>query len=119
MLLEAEFLHQFVDVVGDGALVVTAQRLGGIAEPAQVGRDHRVFRGQRRNDAAPFEPGLRPSVQQHHRVAATGGHIMQPHVVERGGMMFENRFVDHAAQDFFFSGSHNFCHARNPSCSVF
>jgi hypothetical protein len=119
-LLEAELAHQLVDVAGDGAFVVTAERLGGIAEAAQVGRDDGIFRGQCRNDAAPFEPRLRPSVEQHHRLAAAGDHIMEPHVVERDGVMLENRFVDHGYfRIYFFSGSHSFCHARSPSCRVF
>ena len=64
-----KFADQLVDIVGDGALVVSADRLGGIADPAHIGRDDGVARGERGNNLAPFVPGLRPSVQQHDRLA--------------------------------------------------
>ena len=41
-LTEAEVTHQLTDVFGDGALVVAAGGLVGVAEPPEVGGDHGV-----------------------------------------------------------------------------
>jgi hypothetical protein len=94
-LLETKLAHELVNVGRDGALVVTGRGLGRVAESAHVRRDHCIAFCQRRNDAAPFVPRLRPSVEQDDGVALARGHVMEPHLVERDRVMSEIGFGDH------------------------
>ena len=78
--LEAEMLaHQAPEIGGDGFLVVAFRRSRGIAEPAQIGRDQGKLVREQRHQAAPFVPGLRPSMNQDDGPALTESHIVKAH----------------------------------------
>src|SRR5262249_1570663 len=76
----------------NGALVVTRGGFRGIAQAAHVWRNHGVTLGQRRNDLAPLIPGLRPSVQQHHRLTLPGADVVQANVVDCDGVVLLRRW---------------------------
>src|SRR5258707_11638843 len=94
-LLETKLAHELVNVGRDGALVITGRGLGRVAESAHVRCDHRVAFGERWDDASPFVPRLRPSVEQNDGVALARGDVMEPHVLERDRVMSEIGFGDH------------------------
>ena len=67
--------QQFPKMLGEGLLVIRFSR-ARVAESRQVGGDHSIAFGDMGHDIAPFEPCLRPAVQQHHNIARATGHIM-------------------------------------------
>ncbi len=102
-LLEAEAAHELVDVFGDGALVVTVDRLAGFAEAPQIGGDDRVVSRELGDDLAPHVPGLRKAVEQYDGIALTGAHIMNADAVGESGVVLE--LDRHGAHSFAGSRS--------------
>ena len=81
-------MHELPHVVGDGFLVVAGAGPRRIAEAAaHVGCDERELAGKQRHHAAPFVPGLRPSVEQHDRTALPHRHVVDSHAFEVGVVM--------------------------------
>ena len=83
--LQLERLRQRVDVLRHRLLVVAALRLGGVAEAAQVGRDHQVRLGELGDQRQPHVAGLGVAMQQDHRIALAGDQIVDRGAVDLGG----------------------------------
>ena len=75
-------VDELPDVVGNRLLVVAGLRPGRVAEAAQIGRDDRIAFRQRRDNVAPFVPGLRPSMQQNDSRSASAHDIVQRHAIQ-------------------------------------
>ena len=84
---EAELPDELAHVGGQRAFVVTGERLPGVAETTQVGRDHREPLGERGNDLAPLVPALWPAVQQHERGAGAGEDVVHAKSVDHANVM--------------------------------
>lgn len=72
-------VEQAEQVAGERRLGVVAGRRVGPAEAAQVGREHAMGAGQRRDHAPPAPPVLRPAVDEHERRTRAGLGDMQAH----------------------------------------
>ena len=89
----AERRGERVDVLRHRLLVVALRRLGGLAEAAQIGRDHGVRLGQLGDQRPPHVAGLGVAVQQDHRLAVAGGEIVEPDAVDVGEAALDGRHL--------------------------
>ncbi len=62
--LDVECVEDAKRVSREAPCVVARRRPVAVAEPPQIGGDHAVGRGERRDDRAPDPPGVREAVQQ-------------------------------------------------------
>ena len=70
------------NILRHGLLVVTACRLRGIPEAAQIGRDHHMRLGKLRDERTPHMTGLGVPVQEQHRIAFASNQVVHPDAVD-------------------------------------
>jgi len=87
------FAQQFMDVARQSLRIVAFQRTRAVSQSAKIRRDQPVAGREPCHDVPPFEPGLRPSVQQHHRKAAPGADVVHDQPGKTGVVMGEVRIA--------------------------
>src|SRR5215469_6170418 len=95
---QVQCFHQSVEVGGEGAVVVAAGRLAGLAEPAPVVGDHPVARLQQRGHLpVPRAAAERVPVDQDHRWTGAVVFVMQ---LDAGGVLLSDADVWHDASSY-------------------
>src|SRR5712664_1462575 len=88
---EVEPLAHFPEVRRDGLLVVPVLRPRAFSQPGQVRGDNPVASGKPGDELAPFVPGLRPAVQQHHGDPRARGDDVQRYAREAECPVLQSR----------------------------